>query len=77
MRRAGLPTLTTAMSEHNVAVARERCEAFVRNHLAVSRHRRGMVTREVVEAFRSIGWGWGGSWAGSTKDYMHFSATGH
>jgi hypothetical protein len=24
------------MSEHNVAVARERCEAFVRNHLAVS-----------------------------------------
>jgi hypothetical protein len=42
-----------------------------------SRHRRGMVTRRVVAAFRSIGWGWGGSWAGSTKDYMHFSATGH
>lgn len=42
-----------------------------------SRHRRGMVTRAVVRAFHSIGWGWGGSWTGSTKDYMHFSATGH
>jgi D-alanyl-D-alanine carboxypeptidase len=42
-----------------------------------SRHRRGMVTPGVVAAFRSIGWGWGGSWTGSTKDYMHFSATGH
>jgi hypothetical protein len=30
-----------------------------------------------VKAFRSIGWGWGGSWAGNTKDYMHFSVTGH
>jgi hypothetical protein len=42
-----------------------------------SRHRRGMVGRRVVAAFRSIGWGWGGSWTGNTKDYMHFSATGH
>jgi hypothetical protein len=42
-----------------------------------SRHRPGMVTAAVVQAFRSIGWGWGGSWSGSTKDYMHFSATGH
>ncbi|MEA2324686.1 MAG: hypothetical protein QOD81_4536, partial [Solirubrobacteraceae bacterium] len=42
-----------------------------------SRHRPGMVTQRVVEAFRAIGWGWGGSWAGNTKDYMHFSATGH
>jgi hypothetical protein len=42
-----------------------------------SRVRPGMVTPAVVAAFRSIGWGWGGSWAGSTKDYMHFSATGH
>ena len=39
--------------------------------------RRGMVTPAVVEAFRSVGWGWGGAWTGSTKDYMHFSATGH
>jgi D-alanyl-D-alanine carboxypeptidase len=42
-----------------------------------SRHRPGMVTPRVVSAFRAIGWGWGGSWAGSTKDYMHFSSTGH
>jgi hypothetical protein len=38
--------------------------------------RRGMVTPEVVRAFRSIGWGWGGDWTGGTKDYMHFSASG-
>jgi len=42
-----------------------------------SRHRRGMVTRRVVRAFGSIGWGWGGAWSGDTKDYMHFSSTGH
>jgi D-alanyl-D-alanine carboxypeptidase len=42
-----------------------------------SRHRPGMVTSGVIGAFRSIGWGWGGSWSGSTKDYMHFSSTGH
>ena len=42
-----------------------------------SHHRRGMVTPRVIAAFRSIGWGWGGSWAGPTKDYMHFSSTGH
>ncbi len=42
-----------------------------------SRHRPGMVTPRVVRAFGSIGWGWGGSWAGNTKDYMHFSASGH
>jgi D-alanyl-D-alanine carboxypeptidase len=42
-----------------------------------SKHRPGMVTAAVIRAFRSIGWGWGGSWSGSTKDYMHFSASGH
>jgi hypothetical protein len=42
-----------------------------------SRHRRGMVTARVVQAFGSRGWGWGGSWTGNTKDYMHFSSTGH
>jgi D-alanyl-D-alanine carboxypeptidase len=42
-----------------------------------SKHRPGMVTGRVISAFRSIGWGWGGSWAGNTKDYMHFSSTGH
>lgn len=42
-----------------------------------SRHRRGMVTARVIAAFRSVGWGWGGAWSGSTKDYMHFSYNGH
>ena len=42
-----------------------------------SRHRPGMVTGRVRQAFASIGWGWGGSWTGNTKDYMHFSVTGH
>ena len=46
-------------------------------YLNRSRIRPGMVTAAVVRAFASIGWGWGGSWSGSTKDYMHFSATGH
>jgi hypothetical protein len=36
-----------------------------------------MVTPAVRQAFASIGWGWGGSWADSTKDYMHFSINGH
>jgi hypothetical protein len=48
-----------------------------RKFLDRTRLRKGMVTPAVVAAFGSIGWGWGGSWSGSTKDYMHFSATGH
>ena len=44
------------------------------SYLDRSRLRRGMVTPAVVAA---VGWGWGGSWSGSTKDYMHFSASGH
>jgi hypothetical protein len=44
----------------------------VRTHLY-----KGMVSARVVRAFAGVGWGWGGSWAGSTKDYMHFSSTGH
>jgi D-alanyl-D-alanine carboxypeptidase len=47
------------------------------SYLRRSRHRPGMVTAAVRRAFASIGWGWGGSWAGSTKDYMHFSVNGH
>ena len=46
-------------------------------YLNRDRLRPGMVTLAVVQAFRSIGWGWGGNWTGSTKDYMHFSASGH
>jgi hypothetical protein len=48
-----------------------------RRYVDRSRPRTGMVTPAVVRAFASIGWGWGGAWSGSTKDYMHFSATGH
>jgi hypothetical protein len=47
------------------------------SYLRRSWHRPGMVTPAVVRAFASIGWGWGGSWLGSTKDYMHFSINGH
>jgi hypothetical protein len=47
------------------------------SYLDRSRVRRGMVTPAVLKAFASIGWGWGGAWSGSTKDYMHFSSTGH
>ena len=42
-----------------------------------TRHRPGMVTGRLVQAFASVGWGWGGAWAGDTKDHMHFSANGH
>ena len=45
-------------------------------YLDRTRIRPGMVTPAVVRAFRSIGWGWGGAWTGSTKDYMHFSWNG-
>jgi hypothetical protein len=48
-----------------------------RSYMNRSRKRPGMVTPAVIAAFQSIGWEWGGSWAGSTKDYMHFSHTGH
>jgi hypothetical protein len=48
-----------------------------RRYLDRTRLRPGMVTPAVVQAFRSVGWGWGGAWAGDTKDYMHFSASGH
>jgi hypothetical protein len=40
------------------------------------RSRPGMVGGRTVRAFGAIGWGWGGAWAGDTKDYMHFSSSG-
>ncbi len=52
-------------------------EKASRPYIHRSRLRKGMITPEVVAAFRSIGWGWGGAWSGSTKDYMHFSESGH
>ena len=40
--------------------------------------RPGMVTRAIYrKTFGAVGWGWGGLWSGSTKDYMHFSTNGH
>jgi hypothetical protein len=44
-----------------------------------SQHLPGMVHQgdAVVQAFREIGWGWGGAWDGSTRDYQHFSSNGH
>ncbi|HET7856018.1 MAG TPA: M15 family metallopeptidase [Gaiellaceae bacterium] len=46
-------------------------------YLDRSRVRPGMAVRGgvPVRAFDSIGWSWGGRWAG-TPDYQHFSATG-
>jgi len=43
-------------------------------YLDRSAHRAGMAYDggTLVEAFRSIGWGWGGWWSGA-KDYQHFS----
>ncbi len=40
--------------------------------------REGMQTdgSVAVDAFAGIGWQWGGAWAGSTTDPMHFSANG-
>jgi hypothetical protein len=42
-----------------------------------SRRRPGMAYAGgvLVEAFRAIGWAWGGDWT-SVKDYQHFSASG-
>lgn len=43
-----------------------------------SRHEKGMVHRgdNAYRAFGQEGWKWGGNWSG-TKDYQHFSSTGH
>ncbi len=41
------------------------------------RKRPGMIGGRTVRAFADAGWGWGGSWSGNTKDYMHFSHNGH
>jgi hypothetical protein len=47
-------------------------------YLDRSRHRPGMAYKGgvLVDAFRSVGWGWGGSWSGSVRDYQHFSVDG-
>ncbi|MGE5273272.1 MAG: M15 family metallopeptidase [Verrucomicrobiota bacterium] len=47
-------------------------------YLDRSRHQRGTAYEggALVDAFRSVGWGWGGVWSGSVKDYQHFSVDG-
>jgi hypothetical protein len=49
-----------------------------RRYVDRSKRLKGMVHAGdiVVSAFASIGWGWGGYWSGSVKDYQHFSASG-
>jgi hypothetical protein len=61
------PYVGCGMTRDNTAVS----------YMKRSWRRPGMVTPAVRAAFASIGWGWGGSWVGSTKDYMHFSINGH
>jgi hypothetical protein len=49
-----------------------------RSYMKRSNVRPGMVTKAIYRAtFAAVGWGWGGLWSGSTKDYMHFSVNGH
>jgi hypothetical protein len=49
-----------------------------RPYLDRARHLRGTAYEggALVEAFRSVGWGWGGTWSGSVRDYQHFSVNG-
>jgi hypothetical protein len=49
-----------------------------RRYVDRTRQLKGMVHAGdvVVNAFASIGWGWGGSWSGGVRDYQHFSASG-
>ena len=48
-----------------------------KRYLVRSNIRPGMAEPDgqLVQAFRAVGWGWGGRWAPS-PDYQHFSATG-
>jgi D-alanyl-D-alanine carboxypeptidase len=40
--------------------------------------RAGMAVEKgaLVSAFDAVGWGWGGRWSGTVKDFQHFSSTG-
>jgi hypothetical protein len=49
-----------------------------RSYMKRGNVRPGMVTPAIYRrTFAKIGWGWGGRWYGSTKDYMHLSINGH
>ena len=49
-----------------------------RSYVSRQPARKGMAVEggALVRAFDAIGWGWGGRWSGSVKDYQHFSASG-
>lgn len=49
-----------------------------RLYLDRSRRRPGMAYPGgvLVQAFASVGWGWGGNWSGGVRDYQHFSVSG-
>jgi hypothetical protein len=49
-----------------------------RPYVSRSPARKGMAVEggALVRAFDAIGWGWGGRWTGSVKDYQHFSSSG-
>ncbi|HKP19443.1 MAG TPA: M15 family metallopeptidase [Gaiellaceae bacterium] len=49
-----------------------------RPYLDRSRRRPGTAYEAgtLVEGFRAVGWGWGGGWVGSVRDYQHFSVSG-
>ncbi len=49
-----------------------------RPYVSRRRVRMGMAVEggALVRAFDAIGWGWGGRWSGSVRDYQHFSASG-
>ena len=76
MHAFGLAVDINPLENPYVGCGRSR-DPTARRYFDRSRHLRGMVTRRAIAAFGAIGWGWGGSWAGSTKDFMHFSSNGH
>ena len=62
------PYVSGAVSSHRASAP----------YLDRSRHQVGTAYQGgvLVEAFRSQGWEWGGSWSGSVRDYQHFSYNG-
>jgi D-alanyl-D-alanine carboxypeptidase len=68
MHAYGLAVDLNPVANHYVGCGQSRDPA-ARPYRDRSRHRPGMVTPGVVNAFHSIRWGWGGAWTGNTKDY--------
>jgi hypothetical protein len=70
---AAVPALATPFQTSAVARAVIGGRSATATAAAITR---GMVTKRVVAAFASVGWGWGGARSGNTKDDMHFSING-